>query len=62
MTYANAQSPISIGTELGMDIAQTVVTGVAATEFHFGFAGHHIEFIMDHQNFLGLYFEKTGQG
>ena len=44
-----------------MDITQSVVTRVAATEFHLGFAGYHIELIMDHQNFFGLNFEKFGQ-
>ena len=44
-----------------MDVAQTVVTGVAAAEFELGFARHDVEFVMRHQNFLRLDFEEPGQ-
>ena len=61
VAYAYAQAPICVAAELGMYVAQSVVPGVAAAEFHLGFARHYIEFVMHHQNFFWLNFEKFGQ-
>ncbi len=38
MTDAEPKSPIVWGSQLGVDVAQTVVTGMSAAEFEFGFS------------------------
>ena len=58
---ANAQSPVLVCAELCMDIAQTIVTRMAATEFKFGFARCDVQLVVDHQNFFWLDFEEARQ-
>ena len=61
VAHADAQAPVVGAAELGVNVAQTVVTGVAAAKFKFELARHDIELVMCHQNFFGLDLEKTGQ-
>jgi hypothetical protein len=42
-----------------MDVAQAVVAGVAAAELELGLARHHIELVVDHQDFIGLDLEES---
>jgi hypothetical protein len=58
---ADTQSPILIGAELGMDVAQAIVSGVAAAEFEFGFARWDVQLIMNHQDLIGLDLEEPSQ-
>ena len=44
-----------------MDIAQAIVTRMAAAEFEFGFARLDVQLIMHHQNFLRLDFVEACQ-
>jgi hypothetical protein len=59
---ADTQSPVLVSAKLGMDIAQAIVSGMAASEFEFGFAWWDVQLIMDHQDLIGLNFEKSSQG
>ena len=45
-----------------MDVAQTVVAGVAAAKLELGLPGHDVQLVMRHQDFLGRNLEKPGQG
>ncbi len=44
-----------------MNVAQTIVAGMATAQFQLGLAGRQIQLVVHHQNFLGLNFVKTGQ-
>ena len=61
MAHAQAQSPVIVGAELGVNIAQTIVAGMAAAQLELGLAGGEVQFIVYHHDFLGRDFEKTGQ-
>jgi hypothetical protein len=54
MADADAQPPVVAGAQLRVDVAQAVVAGVAAAELELGLAGHHVEFVVHHQDLLGL--------
>ena len=61
MSHADAQSPVVGRTKLCMNIAQTVVTGMAAAELELDLARHNVEFVVRHQHFAGQNLEKPGQ-
>ena len=48
---ANAQPPVVVGAELGMDVAQPVVAGVAATALEFGLSWRQVQLVVHHQDF-----------
>ena len=58
---ANAQAPVIGRTELGMNIPQAVVPGMAAPALEFHLAGGDVQFIVRHQDFLGLDLEEPRQ-
>ena len=62
MADTETQAPIVAAAQLGVDIAQAVVAGVATTKLQFHLAGDDVKFVMGHQNFFGRNFEETGQG
>ena len=44
-----------------MDVAQTVVSGVAAAQFQLGFTRHHVQFVVHHHDLRGFDFVKPCQ-
>ena len=50
MTDTDAQAPVVARTELGLDVAQTVVPGVPAAELELDIAGIEIKLVMRDQN------------
>jgi hypothetical protein len=61
VAYAQAQAPVGGAAELGMDVAQAVVAGMAAVELELGLAGRDIELVVCDQNFLRGDFVKARQ-
>ncbi len=61
MADTYAQTPIVGAAQLGVDVAQTVVTCVAPPELEFGLARQHIQFVVSDQDLLRLNLEKTRQ-
>src|SRR5256885_1429167 len=59
MAYADAQPPVVGRAQLGMDIAQAVVATVAAAALELDLAGLEVQFVMDHEDLLGLDLEEA---
>ena len=59
MAYAQAQAPVGGAAELGVDIAQPVVAGVAAVELELGLAGGDVQLVVGDQYFFGGDFVKA---
>ncbi len=62
MADAYAQAPVVAGAQLGVDVAQAVVAGVAAAELELGLAGNDVELVVCHQDFLRGDLEEAGEG
>ena len=61
MAYSQAQAPVIATSELGVDVTQAVVSGVATAELQFDLAGRNVEFIVRYQDFLRRDLEKACQ-
>ena len=62
VAYTDAQAPIIAATELGVNVTQPIVSGVAAAKFELGLAWRQVEFVMYDQNFVRVDLEKARQG
>jgi hypothetical protein len=54
-------APVVGRAQLGVDVAQAVVAGVAAAELELDLAGHEVQLVVHHQDFLGLDLEEARQ-
>jgi hypothetical protein len=61
VTNPDSQSPVLVRAKLGMDVAQAIVSGMAAAEFEFGFSRWDVQLIVDHQDLIRLNFEEPSQ-
>ena len=59
VAYAQAQAPVGGAAELGVDVAQPIVAGVAAVELELGLAGGDVQLIVCDQHFFGGDFVKA---
>ena len=58
---AQAQAPVGGAAELGVDVAQSVMAGVAAIEFELGLAGGDVQLVVRNQYFFRGDFVKARQ-
>ena len=61
VAYAQAQAPVGGAAELGVNVAQPVVAGVAAVELELGLAGGDVQLIVRDQHFVRGNFVKARQ-
>ena len=61
MAHTQAQAPVVAATHLGVDIAQAVVTRMAATKFELDLARRNVELVVGNQDFLWCDLEETRQ-
>ena len=52
MADAEAQAPVVAAAELGVDVVQAVVAGVAAAELELDLAGQQVELVVRDQDLL----------
>ena len=58
---ADFQAPILVAAQLRMNVAQAIVSRMAATVFEFGLLRRDVELVMRDQDLLRLNFKKTRQ-
>src|SRR6218665_3923280 len=61
VAYAYAQAPVVGAAQLPLDVAQAVVPRMAPAALELDRAGGNVEFVVHHQDFLGLELEKARQ-
>ena len=62
MANSQSQTPVVVRSKLGVNVAQTVVSGVTTAKLQLGLARNDIQLVVGDQYFLRLYLEKTSQG